>query len=429
MKNGNSTTLADVVLSLSAALDLISPAVVNHHRRVSHLASLIALEAGLSPRQQHDIALAGLLHDAGAFSLKERIDTLTFEINAPHDHAERGYLLLKTFAPLTTVAGMVRHHHVPWDNGNGQAFQGEPVSTASNILHLADRIAVLVNDTQPILNQVDGIMAVIRQHNSSLFQPELVDCFMAVARREYLWLELASQALDSFIQSRLGYCRVEIPSESLDELTRLFSRIIDFRSSFTALHSSGVAAVAERIAQLQGFPQEESILLRIAGNLHDLGKLAVPREILEKREQLSTADQNLIRAHSYYTYQALTPLNKLSGVREWASFHHERSDGSGYPFHVTGDEFDIGCRIVAIADIFTALTENRPYRAGMGRNAARHELKEMTVLNKIDKRLMADVSDCYDDLTATCLRAKEQSLSEYLRFRGTFDSWARQARA
>ena len=123
------------------------------------------------------------------------------------------------------------------------------------------------------------------------------------------------------------------------------------------------------------------------------------------------------------------PFSPSSTVREWASFHHERSDGSGYPFHVTGDEFDIGCRIVAIADIFTALTENRPYRAGMGRNAARHELKEMTVLNKIDKRLMADVSDCYDDLTATCLRAKEQSLSEYLRFRGTFDSWARQARA
>lgn len=429
MNIGNSTTLADVVLSLSAALDLISPAVVNHHRRVSHLASLIALEAGLSPRQQHDIALAGLLHDAGAFSLKERIDTLTFEINAPHDHAERGYLLLRSFVPLTTVAGMVRHHHVPWDNGNGQSFQGEPVSTASRILHIADRVAVLVNDTQPVLNQVDDIVSIIRQKSGSLFSPELVDCFIAVAHREYAWLELASQSLDSFIQSRLGYCRIEIPSEALDELTRLFSRIIDFRSSFTALHSSGVAAVAERIAQLQGFPQEESILLKIAGNLHDLGKLAVPREILEKRDQLSIGDQNLIRAHSYYTYQALTPLKRLSGVREWASFHHERSDGSGYPFHVTGDEFDIGCRIVAIADIFTALTENRPYRAGMGRNAARHELKELTALNKIDKRLMADVSNSYDDLTATCLRAKEQSLSEYLRFRGTFDSWSRQARA
>jgi HD-GYP domain-containing protein (c-di-GMP phosphodiesterase class II) len=239
---------------------------------------------------------------------------------------------------------------------------------------------------------------------------------------------LTSNTLEQQIVLSLEEAAPPLSIQTLAELSKLFSRIIDFRSSFTALHSSGVAAVAERIAQYQGLTSDQRLLIKISGNLHDIGKLSVPREILEKRDMLSPSDKNIIKSHSYHTYQVLAPLKNLGEVRTWASFHHERPDGNGYPFHVKGDGLDEGCRIVAIADIFTALTENRPYRTGMGRNAIRNELTAMAGLKQIDSELTTLVSDCYEDLTGTCLEAKEKSLSEYLSFRGSFDTWSRQAR-
>lgn len=428
MNDSRSISLVEAVLCLSSAIDLISPAVANHHRQVSCLAGLVAAETGMSDSMRLEVAVAGLLHDVGAFSLKERLDLLDFELTHPHEHAQRGYLLLKTFSPLARVARLVQHHHVPWDNGKGVSFRGEPVTVGSRIIHLADRVSVLVNDSQPVLNQVERISATVRQQSGVMFDPVIVEAFLSVAGREYVWLELTSHALEQQIAASLGEADYPLSLQTLNELSKLFSRIIDFRSSFTALHSSGVAAVAERVAQFQGLTPDERLKIRISGNLHDLGKLSVPREILEKRDPLSTSDHNIIKSHSYHTYQALTPLKQLGEIRTWASFHHERPDGSGYPFHVKGDALDEGCRIVAIADIFTALTENRPYRPGMGRSAIREELREMAELKRIDPELTTLISDCYEDLTGTCLAAKEKSLSEYLSFRGAFDTWSRQAR-
>lgn len=429
MNDKRSISLVEAVRCLSSAIDLASPSVANHHRQVSCLAGLIAAETGMSDRLRLEVIIAGLLHDVGAFSLKERLEMLEFELDYPHEHAERGYLLLRTFTPLARVARIVQHHHVPWDMGKGKQFRGQPVAQGSQMLHLADRAAVLINQSEPILSQVDRISATIRQQSGIMFNPELVEAFLAIAAREYTWLELKSHILEQQAVTTLEEEDPPLSLQSLNELSRLFSRIIDFRSSFTALHSSGVAAVAERIAQLQGMPGDDRLLIKISGNLHDLGKLSVPTEILEKRDPLSAADHNIIRAHSYHTYQALTPLKRLKEVRNWASFHHERPNGTGYPFHVKGDTLDEGCRIVAISDIFTALTENRPYRPGMGRGAIRDELKEMSGLKQIDPELTTLVSDCYEDLTGTCLEAKEKALSEYLSFRGTFDMWSRQARS
>lgn len=426
MSDVRTLSLSETVLTLSAALDLVSPLLVNHHRRVAYLAATLAHEAGLAPNRQHDVVLAGLLHDVGAFSLQERMDTLHFELQYPQTHAERGYLLLKTFTPLGTIAEYVRYHHQRWDE---RGSLPAPIPQESLLLHLADRIAVLLRDDEPILNQVGGITASILKHGGDMFSPDLVEVFQAVAKREYVWLDVTSPGIETIIQEKLARTEVALPESALAELSRLFGRIIDFRSSFTALHSNGVAAIAERIAQLHGFTQEECTLLRIAGNLHDLGKLSVPRELLEKRQDLTPADHNIIKTHSYYTYQVLSPLRGFDSIRNWAAFHHERPDGSGYPFHVKDDAFDQGCRIVALADVFTALTENRPYRPGMAPEAVRRELKAMGTRMQLDQQLMAAVSDCFDDLTVTCLSAKEQALSEYLRFRGAFDSWSRQGKA
>ena len=134
---------------------------------------------------------------------------------------------------------------------------------------------------------------------------------------------------------------------------------------------------------LMGFSAWECQLIRVAGNLHDLGKLAVPAEILEKSGQLTDAEYNLIKGHSFYTYHILEAIDELEIITAWAAFHHERLDGSGYPFQISGDQLSLPARIVAVADVFTAITEDRPYRVGMDPDQA------LSVLRKNGRRRRA----------------------------------------
>lgn len=111
--------LWDLVTSLSKAVDLISPAVANHHMHVSYIALEMASELGLSGEEERNLAIAGALHDIGALSLTDRTDALQFELIAPHKHAELGYRLLQSFSHLSEVANLIRYHHVPYDSGSG----------------------------------------------------------------------------------------------------------------------------------------------------------------------------------------------------------------------------------------------------------------------------------------------------------------------
>lgn len=145
MKKDWKINFLDMILSLSDAIDMINPVLVNHHKQVAYIAESLAEELGYTQREKNEIMVAGLLHDSGALSFEERIDALNFEANNPHMHAESGYFLLKDFKYFNNISNIVRYHHVKWDYGNGKSFLGEKVPFESHIIHLADRVSVLIN--------------------------------------------------------------------------------------------------------------------------------------------------------------------------------------------------------------------------------------------------------------------------------------------
>lgn len=285
----------------------------------------------------------------------------------------------------------------------------------SHILHLADRIDVLINKQQEILGQVKGIVERIKEFSGKMFMPELVDAFMSLASKEYFWLSIVSPSIDSIL-NRFISTTIELNIENLLSLTKLFSHIIDFRSRFTAVHSSGVAATAEGLSRFAGFSERECKMMRIAGYLHDLGKLAVPVEILEKPAKLTEEEFNVIRSHTFYTYRILEPISGLDLINAWASLHHERMDGTGYPFHLKGQDLSLGSRIMAVADVFTALTEDRPYRRGMTRDRALEILREMAENSTLDPYVVSLLEFHFDDINSFRLSAQEASFEEYRRF-------------
>jgi HD-GYP domain-containing protein (c-di-GMP phosphodiesterase class II) len=410
--------LFEMTMCLSNAMDLVSPHVVDHHKRVAHIATSIAAEIGLSASDQEDIMMAGIVHDIGAISLKDRLDGLHFELEHSDAHAELGYRLIRSFGTFASIAPLVRFHHVPWAHGKGADIGGTPVPLSAHILHLADRIAVLINQKREILGQVKGIVQIVKAGTDVLFVPELLDAFMTLAGRECFWFDAVSPSIGHILKERTKLPAVELDLEGLLGLTNVFSTIIDFRSRFTACHSSGVAAAAEGLARLIGLPSQDLLCLRVAGHLHDLGKLAVPSEILEKPGRLTREEQNVIRNHPYHTFRTLANVKGLGKIKVWASLHHECMNGNGYPFHVRAADIPLQARVMAVADVFTAITEDRPYRSGMPKGDARWTLRQMTAHGELDPDIVALLDLHYEKINDVRLAAQTSEYREYRRFGG-----------
>ena len=242
----------------------------------------------------------------------------------------------------------LRYHPVPWSHGEGSKFRGSPVPLGSHMIHLADRIDVLTGRKNEVLGEAKGICERIEKESGRLFMPELVEVFLNSARKESFWLDIVYPSISQVLARKAKAVTLELDLEGLLSLAKLFSQIVDFRSRFTAVHSSGVAATAMALAGFCGFSEEDCRLMHIAGYLHDLGKLAVPAEILESPKRLGEDDFRITKSHTFYTCRILETISDLEVVTAWASCHHERLEGKGYPFHYGDKELSSGSRIMSV---------------------------------------------------------------------------------
>jgi HD-GYP domain-containing protein (c-di-GMP phosphodiesterase class II) len=164
---------------------------------------------------------------------------------------------------------------------------------------------------------------------------------------------------------------------------------------------------------LAAFSEHDAKMMKIAGYLHDLGKLAVPVEILNKPSKLTKEEFQIIKSHSYYTYRILEPITGFKIINSWASFHHECLNGSGYPFHHGANDLSLGSRITAVADIFTALTEDRPYRSGMDKENVLGIIRKLVNENAIDANIVSLLELNYENVNQCRLAAQDISREEY----------------
>jgi HD-GYP domain-containing protein (c-di-GMP phosphodiesterase class II) len=152
--------------------------------------------------------------------------------------------------------------------------------------------------------------------------------------------------------------------------------------------------------------------MEVAGNLHDLGKMVIPNSILDKPDKLNKAETAIMRQHTYFTYTVLNTIGGILQIAEWAAFHHERLDGSGYPFHLGADKLSIGARIMSVADIFTALAEDRPYREGLEQREVISILRGLCAKNFIDRIVLRVLEENYEEIL-TLTKKKQAEAKEY----------------
>lgn len=414
-----SVNFGNFLLSLSDSIDLASAKLASHQMRTAYIVMRIAKAASLSQDRIENLYIASLFHDIGALSLEEKMKLhkckdICAEINVDN-HCILGEALFETTPFFAPAKKIVRNHHKPWqrwdsDIGTAEAFD-------SQLLYLADRLDRNINRNQYVLHQVDDLTEMIISSSGDLIHDDVVDLFLQISRREEFWLDLSSPRLYSILLNSGPFRGVEINYDNIYSIASLFRNTIDFKSRFTATHSTGVAECAVVLSRLFGLTENEIKQIEIAGYLHDIGKLAVPNAILEKPGKLNKEEFAVIRQHTYFTYAVLTTIGGLDHIAEWAAFHHEKLDGSGYPFHVAAEKIDTGSRIMAVSDIFTAISEDRPYRKGMERKKIEAIMMSQVEINALDKNIVRILIENFEEIS---VQVKEKQLESFELFEMKF---------
>jgi HD-GYP domain-containing protein (c-di-GMP phosphodiesterase class II) len=386
--------LKNILWALSEVTDIASPTIAHHQQRTALIATEIAKYSGVNRILAQTIFSSALLHDIGALSVEEKLSLHAFETQDYQTHCNRGAILLEKIPWLKTTAQIVRNHHTIWANLDGRL--DDPVIFASQVVNLADFIERMIARDRYILNQTQNIVEQVQKLRGIAVHNQIIDAFLELAKREAFWLKLVSPYSMFNLFAQDSYYEIECGLPDLSLLAEMFRNIIDFKSPFTATHSSGVSACAGKLAELDGFTATDLELMKIAGNLHDLGKMAVSNRILEKNGRLTDQEFAIIKSHPFYTYYVIKPLDELNRVAEWAAFHHEKLDGSGYPFHRKAAQIDGGARIMAVADIFTAIAEDRPYRLRMTKAEIYKILQQQARQGLIEARIIDLLFDNYD---------------------------------
>ncbi len=404
-------SLADIAMGLSSAIDLVSPQMADHHKRVAYIAYSISSEMGLPEKDRNVILVAGLLHDCGAIHDDEKLKAFRFDFGETMEerlgHGIKGWQILKKIEEVRPSAEIIKYHHLYWNEADALSDREGDIPLGCFILHLADRIDVLLDRNSDVLMQRSEIIKIIRGGRGTMFMPDAVDAFMRLSDKEYFWFDLVTPYIGGILRDVLMYGTGAVDMDKIISIAQVFTSIIDYRSSFTAAHSVGVSECAVQLAARMSFSQDDLKRMRVAGLLHDLGKLSVPLEILDKQGPLTPAEFNIMKMHTFYSYRILSRIRGFEKVNEWASYHHERLDGSGYPFRLKGDSLDTGARIMVVSDVFTALTEKRPYREAMPLSDALGIMDKMVDDSKLDGDVVYILKSHATDIADAMLRGPD----------------------
>jgi HD-GYP domain-containing protein (c-di-GMP phosphodiesterase class II) len=246
--------------------------------------------------------------------------------------------------------------------------KGRPHGLAGDGIPLYARIALLAQIVD-VFHQEGGPAAAraeVRTRSGKWFDPMLVSVFDKIARDPTFWDTLGSDAIETTLLA-LEPARgtVEIDDDYLDDIARAFAQVIDSKSPFTSGHSERVAVYADMVAAEMGYDPERRRWLRRAALLHDIGKLGVSNAILDKKGPLDADEWVSMREHARLSETILARVPVFNDMARVGGSHHERLDGRGYPRGLTAEAIEPETRVVSVADVFDALTADRPYRAAM----------------------------------------------------------------
>ncbi|MGN1405189.1 MAG: HD domain-containing phosphohydrolase [Erysipelotrichaceae bacterium] len=385
--------LSELLKSLTVALDYVEKQLrgVNdgHARRVALICDYMAAEAGLGERERYVLSCASLLHDAALFEYIEDEDKKNAMERDMRLHCVKGEENFSCLPFYREAEKAILYHHERADGQGAFGLKADETPLMAQFIHAADMADVKLN-----LSKIseEEFIAWVKDNEGSVLSYECARLLIKAIRRGVL-NNIESPDLDGFYPCR----KEEVSMSSLKRIAELFGVITDYKSHFTWRHSIGIAKKAYQMGEYYGFDEDKCTALYIAGALHDIGKLMIDEAILEKPGRLTKEEYLEIQNHAQGSYELLKDIGGMEEIARWAYLHHEKLDGSGYPFGLRGENLNKMERLMAVLDIYQALVEERPYKKSMPHIKAISILREMGEKGQLDRCIINDVDKCMDD--------------------------------
>lgn len=373
MLNVNIIKDQDVILILKRMLNKLDPRLVDHGERVAYLCIKLMQSMGVANEKYLHVAKLALFHDIGAYKTDEIDSLLGFESKDVWEHAIYGYLFLSRMSPLIENSDCILYHHLPYHQLLKTGCSNQNIAS---IIHLCDRIDVALTQ---------GITLDILLNQEGMFDPKQVAVFKEINKDQSLIKALKDTSYKKEM-NRL-YQSIHLNENERQKYLEMLAYSIDFNSEFTVLHTIMTTSLAVELGKQFDLDIKEMRKLYYSALLHDIGKGAIPISILEKCGKLNEEETQLMQTHVSITEEILDGYVQ-EDILHMAVRHHEKLDGSGYPHHLTGFELTLGDRIVAIADILSALLGKRSYKEAFSVSKAITIIKDMANDRKIDSHIV-----------------------------------------
>lgn len=380
----NTRTINELVSAIAYVLDVMSDDTNLYHSwRTAILASEFAKE--ILPEERKSVFYAALLHDIGYLALPNQIkDYLCIEEDVVRNplilsHPIIGAEIVSQIPNLSTPARYILNHH-EWYNGRGYPLgrQHDEIPKGAQILLLSDQLDLLMRNKS--FRALDEIKKRMASWSGVKVSSAFIEKALLILSQENFIEDITTSSAipDLFNRERQETGQIDIPSnaDAVGITCEIFSLLIDIKHPSMIGHSKRVSLYSLLIGLAMNMEHDDITKIKWAGLLHDVGKLGITRNILNKPRRLSPAETAVIRKHSLLTRKLIETITDFKDIAVIAGSDHERYDGSGYPLGLKGNEIPLPSRIISVADAFDAMTSNRPYKKAVSNEQACKELEK-----------------------------------------------------
>ena len=381
MKSSITINAAQIIERSMNHIDL---RLMHHGKRVGFFVYRVLRNKGYSDAQLRDFILLGILHDVGAFKTEELDKMVHFETNDVWGHSIYGYLFMKYFSPMRSLAPVLLYHHS--DVAQSACLSPEAQKLAL-LIHLCDRADLFYLGP----DGYDDFCIYLSKKRGTRFTDEVVDLFIDAKIQKADVIAMESDA--DF--NRILY-ETPMSNDAALAFMRMVIYSIDFRSPQTMLHTFALRLVARKLAEIMGMDEESIVRIETAALLHDIGKMGTPLSILEGTHKLTNEEYAVMQQHVIMSEEILIGcINE--DILQMAINHHERVDGTGYPKQIPMANRPAGERLMAVADVLSALLGSRSYKQSFPKERVLSILEKMRG-NHLDATMVDLAIDHYDTL-------------------------------
>lgn len=352
-------------------VDALNHHIVEHGERITFLAAQIFDALEETTMNRDTLLLLCLFHEIGAY----RIRKITTQEREQKMHCVYGYLVFKYFSSWPNYSEMIYYHHAGYKELEQKNI---PNKEYAAFIYLLDQV------NKEILAQVDQ-ETLFKRIRVSDCDPKHLVAFERAMKQKDLYLMTKQITREEIREIVLK--QINMSDEDAIQLLRLLARSIDFKKGVTLEHSMSTATIAVCLASQMKLPEIEIEKIFLGALVHDIGKLNISTTILEKTSKLSADEMSIMKEHVKFTEELLLPILPLD-IIQIATAHHEKLDGSGYPYGLKAEQINLQQRIVAVADLISALVSKRSYKRPKSLEDTLLILQQMAQEGLIDKEVV-----------------------------------------